>query len=319
MTKPFFLSFFVTITLILTGCTSNEESKNINHEREQAQANEFAFTNAAAGRIEQIYGIGYPGNDNGLYLATQEGLKVFTNNEWLEGNSENHEYVGFQATKDGFYASGHPEKGTNFKDPLGLIKSTDKGATFEDLAFYGEGDFHFLSAGYDTNILYVINEKENPVLKAGVYRSEDEGQSWEPLLLNDLHADTVGMIATHPTNEQTMAMATRSGIYLSEDKGDHMRLVTEPVMVTALALSENYLYYAAVKNNKVLFYEMDLNTLNKVALNIPFLNYDNPITYIAVDYKNDQTLSFSTYLFDVYQSMNRGETWDLKIKNGKIK
>jgi len=319
--KRYFLSLILAFTLILASCSSNEENKKNQpkNEKEQAQVHDFAITNAASGRIEQIYGIGYPGNDEGLYIAAQEGMKIYINNDWYEGNSEKHEYAGFQAVKDGFYASGHPEKGANLEDPLGLIKSIDKGATFEKLAFYGEGDFHFLSAGYETNMLYLINEKERPTLEAGVYRSEDEGKSWELLKLDGLHADTVGMIAAHPTNEQMMAMATRSGIYLSENKGDNMKLVTEPSMVTALALSENYLFYSAVENNKVFFYEIDLSTLKSVPIDIPFLNYDNPITYIAVDYKNDKTLSFSTYLFDVYQSIDNGGTWDLLLKNGKIK
>ncbi|MFO1443376.1 hypothetical protein KDN24_09170 [Bacillus sp. Bva_UNVM-123] len=317
--KYFFLPVIFIFVLFAAGCTKNEQNTNTEkNDKETAQVSEFAITKAAPQRVEQIYGLGYPGNDSGLYVASQDGIKIFANKMWYEGNSQRHEYVGFQPTEEGFIASGHPEKNTNLEDPLGIIRSSDKGASFEKLAFYGEGDFHFLSVGYETNIIYIINEKERSTLKAGVYRSEDDGKSWEPLKFNGLNTDTVGMIAAHPTKPNLMAMSTRSGIYLSDDKGDNMKLVTEPNMSTALAFSGDNLYYSSVENNKVLFYSMDIHSLKTKQIEIPFLNYDNPITYIAVDQKNNNTLSFSTYLYDVYESTDSGETWGLLLKNGKI-
>lgn len=318
--NKYILPLSVTLALLAGGCSSNEQSneKQPVNKTEHAQVSKFEIKTASPQRIEQIYGLGYPGNDEGLYIASHKGIKIHTNNGWLEGTSQNHKYLGFQATKDGFLASGHPEKGSGLKNPLGIVQSIDRGATLEKLAFYGESDFHFLSTSYETDTLYVINEKENPTLKPGVYLSENEGKSWKPVMLNGLDSDTFGMIAVHPTNSNKMAMTTRSGIFLSEDKGKNMKRITEPIMATALTFSENNLYYSSVENNKVLFSVINLDTLEAEQVDIPFLNYDNPVTYIAVNNKDNNTFSFATYLFDVYESTDKGANWNLVLKNGKI-
>ncbi|QED48720.1 F510_1955 family glycosylhydrolase [Cytobacillus dafuensis] len=320
ISKKYFLPFM--FILIAAGCSSanDQDEGKLNDKKTEPiqQTVTYNIQKAEPQRLEQIYGLGYPGNDEGLYLSSQEGIKINTNNGWLEGSSQKHEYVGFQATKDGFISGGHPEKGSNMKDPIGIVKSIDRGATVKPLSFYGEGDFHFLSAGYDTNVIYIINEKALPELEPGVFISEDEGKSWKPLKLNGLESDTLGMIAAHPTNGSIMAMSTRSGVFISEDKGQNLKLATAPVMATALAFSENELYYSSVENNKVLFHKIDLSTNKAVEIEIPYLNYDNPITFISVNMKNQNTLSFATYLNDVYESTDGGENWNLVLKNGKI-
>ncbi|MGN7399735.1 F510_1955 family glycosylhydrolase [Cytobacillus praedii] len=315
-----FLPCMIGFSLFMAGCSNGEqtEKEQTTKKNEPVQVSKFEIKKASPQRLERINGLGYPGNDEGLYIASHQGIKIYTDEGWLEGSSQKHEYMGYQASVDGFYASGSAEEGSNSKSPLGLVKSTDKGATLEKLAFYGESNFQFLSKGYGTNVIYIINQKENSVLGPGVYLSEDEGKSWNPVALKGFDADTLGMIAAHPANSSKMAMSTRSGIYMSEDKGENMKKVTPPVMTTALAFSEENLYYSAVEDNKVLFYRMDINTNQAVQLEIPFLNYDNPVTFIAVDQKNNDTISFATYLNDVYESNDGGKNWNLVLKNGKI-
>ena len=72
---------------------------------------------------------------SGVSIATHSGIKVYQNGKWLEAKTGLHDYMGFQATKNGFFASGHPEPGANLKNPLGLMKSSDGGNTLEKLAF----------------------------------------------------------------------------------------------------------------------------------------------------------------------------------------
>jgi Sortilin, neurotensin receptor 3, len=319
--KKLFLPCIIGFSLFMAGCTNDEQAEKEKpvKKSEAVQISKFDIQKASPQRLERINGLGYPGNDDtGLYIASHQGIKIFTKEGWLEGTSQKHEYMGFQASEDGFYASGHPEKSSDLKAPLGLVKSTDKGASLEKLAFYGESNFQFLSKGYGTDAIYLINLKENSDLGLGVYLSENNGKSWSPVELKGFEADTLGMIAAHPTNSDLMAMSTRSGIFMSKDKGKDIERVTAPVMTTALAFSEESLYYSAVENNKVLFYRMDLKTKEATQLEIPFLNYDNPVTFIAVNHKNTNTISFSTYLNDVYQSNDGGENWDLVLKNGKI-
>ncbi|KOP84054.1 hypothetical protein AMS60_14150 [Bacillus sp. FJAT-21945] len=310
----------IGFSLFMAGCSNGEqtEKEQPSKKSEPVQVSKFEIKKASPQRLERINGLGYPGNDEGLYIASHQGIKVFTDKGWLEGSIQKHEYMGFQASEDGFYASGIPEESSDLKSPLGLVKSTDKGATLKKLAFYGESNFQFLSKGYGTNTIYMINQEENSMLEPGVYLSDDEGKSWSPVALKGFEADTLGMIAAHPTNSNKMAMSTRSGIFLSKDKGANMERATAPVMTTALAFSEENLYYSAVEENKVLFYRMDIHTKKAVQLEIPFLNYDNPVTFIAVNHKNNATIAFATYLNDVYESNDDGKNWDLVLKNGKI-
>ena len=51
----------------------------------------------------------------GVSIATHSGIKVYQNGKWLEAKTGLHDYMGFQATKNGFFASGHPEPGANLK------------------------------------------------------------------------------------------------------------------------------------------------------------------------------------------------------------
>lgn len=318
--KNAFLPITIALVLTMAGCADGEQGESAKpiKEEKKAEVIPYEIQHAAPQRIDQIYGLGYPGNDEGLYIASDDGMKIFSNGEWLESNSQKHEYTGFQAVHDGFITSGHPQEGSDLKDPLGIVKSVDKGATLDHLAFDGELDFHFLSAGYQSNVMYIINNADSDALDPGVYSSDDLGASWNPVKLNDFDADSLGMIAVHPTDDNLMAMATRSGIYLSEDKGNHMKKITDTIMVTAIAFSNDSLYYSSVENNNVLFRSINLDTMESASIDIPFLNYDNPITYITVNQKNQQTIAFSTYLFDVYQSANNGGKWDLVMKNGKI-
>ncbi|MEH7124043.1 hypothetical protein V7127_12460 [Bacillus sp. JJ1773] len=310
-----FLAF--AFALVASGCSADEQKQPFKKE-EPVESGTFELKKAAPQRLEQIYGLGYPGNDTGLYIASQEGLKVFSNGGWLEGNSEKHEYMGFQATEDGFMASGHPEKGSDLKNPFGLVYSQDKGATLDKLAFYGESNFYFLSVSYNGKVIYIINQEKNSQIEPGVFISENEGKTWEQVQLNGLDADTLGMIAAHPTNNSLMAMSTKSGIFYSKDQGKNMIKVTDPIMSTALAFSEDNLYYSSVENNKVLFYKMNIHTLEAEQIIIPFLSYDNPITFISVNHKDQNTLSFSTYLNDVYETFDGGQNWKLVLKNGRI-
>ncbi|USK49003.1 hypothetical protein LIT38_21085 [Bacillus sp. CMF12] len=311
----------VLLLLLAAGCSAEEEqSKKTADEPSSKTSDEADYTiiEASAQQIEHIQGIGYPGNDTGLYLSSSDGLKFFKDGIWHEATALNHDYMGFQAVKDGFIVSGHPDKNSVIKNPLGIVKSTDKGASLKNLAFSGTSSFPFLAAGYDTNIIYMINQENSDELEAGVYRSQDAGKTWDPVSLNGLEADTLGMIAAHPTHPEIMAMSTRSGIFFSQDKGETVKLVSEPIMATALTFTENSLYYAYADQEKVQMSKIDLTTMENSQIKIPFLSYDNPITYISADNKSKGKLAISTYLKDLYESADSGENWQLLLKNGRI-
>lgn len=307
------LTIIIGILLILAGCAKDQD----NGKQQPKEKTKFQMVQAKTIKIKQIRGIGFPGNDQGLYVATDQGLKIYENGNWQEMTTNRHDYIGFQATETGFVASGHPEKGSALKDPLGLIESNDKGENITKLAFYGKLNFHFLSAGYSNPILYIINTEQRKDLPLGITYSTDRGKNFQTSELAGFNADSLGMIAVHPIVGKVMAMATRSGIYYSEDFGNTMKLVTDPVMVTALTFKDDTILYSSVENEKILLKTLLPKTGEKKDVAIPFLSYENPITYIAVNQKNQNEMAFTTYNNDVYQSVDGGKTWNPLLIDGK--
>lgn len=321
----------ILAAILFTGCSGQEnheqaqpatdESKDKTEEKNtpQKEPQTDFILKADPQTIEHIHGIGYPGNDDGLYVASHQGLKIFKNGEWLEMTDENHDYMGFQAVEDGFVASGHPAQGSDLKNPLGLVKSTDNGKTLEKIAFYGESDFHFLSASFRDNVFYLINEEPNSELERGVYVSKDKGGAWEPVELNGLDANSLGIIAVHPENGGTLAMATREGVFVSNDFGTTMERKGDYQLVTAAAYSKENLYIAPVEHEKIKLVRLPVEQQGTgEELPIPNLKYDNPITYIAADPEQDGTIAFITILNDLYESKDGGKTWNQLLINGRI-
>ncbi|MBT2659692.1 F510_1955 family glycosylhydrolase [Bacillus sp. ISL-45] len=329
--RLFLIAIFAAVMLVFTGCSgeadqeqgnpASDENKTKKEEQKELQAESDTdfLIKAEPQKIEHIHGIGYPGNDKGLFVASHYGLKIFKNGEWLETTDENHDYMGFQAVEDGFFASGHPAEGSDLKNPLGLVKSTDSGKTLDKIAFYGESDFHFLSASYQDNVLYLINEEPNSELERGVYVSKDRGAAWEPVELNGMEAQSLGMMAVHPENGGTLAMATREGVFVSDDYGTTMTKAGDFQMVTAAAYSRESLYIAPVEDEEIKLIRLTKEQPNAgEELPIPKLKYDNPITYIAADPKQEGRIAFITILNDLYESEDGGKTWNQLLVNGSV-
>lgn len=325
------IAILAAVMFVFTGCSGEEDREQAkpatdennaeNEEQKEPQEESGAdfIIKAAPQKIEHIHGLGYPGNDEGLYVASHHGLKIFRNGEWLETADENHDYMGFQAVEDGFFASGHPAEGSDLKNPLGLVKSTDKGKTLDKIAFYGESDFHFLSASYQDNVLYLINEEPNSELERGVYVSKDRGGAWELVELNGLAANSLGMIAVHAEKGGTIAMSTREGVFVSNDYGKTMERAGDYQMVTAAAYSKGSLYIAPVVNEEIKLIRLPIEQGNAgEEVTIPNLKYDNPITYIAADPEQEDRIAFITILNDLYESKDGGKTWNQILVNGRI-
>lgn len=313
--KKVILTILTGMLLMAAGCTNNKpETKK----PEQAvNVEDFKIVKAKDLNIEQIHGIGYPGNDPALYLAADKGLKMYKESQWFETTTNHHNYSGFQAIENGFIASGKPEKNSGLKNPLGIVQSEDKGETIKKLAFYGNNNFYFMAASYSGEAIYVINQQENGDLELGVNYSTDHGKGWNASKLKDFNADSLGMMAVHPKNGNILAMSTRSGIYYSEDNGNTMKLITNPFMVTSLTFMGDVLLFSSVENEKILLKTINPKSGEQTNLAIPFLDYQNPITFLAVNPKDTKQIAFTTYNNDLFESKDSGTHWSNLMTNGK--
>ncbi|WP_078545718.1 F510_1955 family glycosylhydrolase [Litchfieldia alkalitelluris] len=257
--------------------------------------------------INHIHGAGFIAGSDALFVATHHGLKAFLDGKWYETISDKHDYMGFQPTNDGFFASGHPEEGSKLSNPFGLIKSQDYGQTLEQLAFYGESDFHYLAAGYNSHVVYVINEHENSTLDRGLFYSLDQGQSWEKSKISGIPNAGISNIAAHLTEASTIAIGTEVGLYLSKNNGDVFELFSEEVNVTALAFTDTEVYFSTAENELI---KQSLNTNENESIELPSFENGDMVMYIAISPNNRDELVIVTSKSNIYRTTDHGNQWD---------
>ncbi|MCM3441524.1 F510_1955 family glycosylhydrolase (plasmid) [Metabacillus halosaccharovorans] len=298
------LLFFPAMALLLAAC-SNDEPKEY-------------FIKADNEKIEHIHGAGFWGPEGTPVIATHYGPLEFKDNTWYKTSRNNHDYMGFQPTKNGFYSSGHPEEGSGLKNPLGLVESTNKGESLEQLAFYGETDFHYLGASYEKGTVYVFNENQNSKIGPGFYYSKNKGKDWTQLKLNGMTSRSIGGFEIHPSKDNIIAIYAEEGIFLSENYGNDFLLIPTEAMVTSLTFKEDSLIYSKLENDKVSLHEVTLSSQEDRLLTAPSLNSGNVPIYLEANSSREEELMIVTLKNDVY--LNEGQKkWNKILSDGEIK
>lgn len=298
--KPILL--LMVTALLFAGCTPGEK--------------EFSYKKTEK-NIDHIHGLGFSEND--FYIATHTGLKKYDGQNWYETTDNNHDYMGFSMSKNGFYSSGHPGEESDLKNPLGLIKSVDEGKTLEQLAFYGESDFHYLTAGYDSNAIYVINELPNSEIDKGLFYTLDEGNTWKKGNLSEIKSDSIGNIVTHPNKADIIAVSTKDGLFLSKDYGNSFELVTDSFMVPAVFLLEDTMIYSVIKDDGIHLYSQSINEKDAIEISIPKIVPVNPILFVTANQEKPDQMAIITYSNDIYITQDQGNDWKKIASEGKIK
>lgn len=139
-----------------------------------------------------------------VLLATHDGLFDMTKQPAAKIGPTN-DLMGFTGGTDHgvLYASGHPGEGSDLSNPIGLIRSTDAGKTWEQLARQGESDFHALTA-----------TKSGIVGFDGSLRTSPDGKTWNTVTANFVPAALAG----NPTSDTILA-TTPQGVRRSTDGG----------------------------------------------------------------------------------------------------
>lgn len=130
--------------------------------------------------FSHVHGLGYdPGNQT-IYVATHHGLILGTPDggdwAWDYAGLERYDYMGF--TQDSvnasiLYSSGHPDDPRAYGGVhLGVRRSTDGGATWEQRSLKGQVDFHSLTSipGVEGGLV--------GVWKSNLMESRDGGLTW---------------------------------------------------------------------------------------------------------------------------------------------
>ncbi|MBN8210118.1 hypothetical protein JI666_15295 [Bacillus sp. NTK071] len=322
MKMKWFTLIGTTILLISAGCQNDKEAKpEDNTEVVQVEEGEEKLVSLKESslygelqneKIDHVHGIGYPGNRNELMIATHNGPIINFEGFWYEAKDNKNDYMGFNDVSDGFYSSGHPGEGSDLPNPLGLIKSMDRGKTIEELGFQGESDFHYLTVGYESHAIYAVNQMENSKMGTGVYYSED-AKEWEKVQLNGTPNQVSG-IATHPTDSNVVAITSPLGLFVSNDKGNSFDRLTEEISVSSVTFMEDQLVYA-IENKKLVI--QNLKNGNETELSMPEGDLET-IDYIAVNPQDEKEIVFHSVGESIYQTSDRGESWNALVKDGEI-
>ncbi len=276
-----------------------------------------AFTLRAEPIIHHAHGLAFSPDGKTLVVPAHVGLALYRDGRWSRAPGPAHDYMGFSAARAAIYSSGHPAPGSPLRNPLGLVKSTDGGATWQQLALSGEADFHVMAAGARSNAVYVFNHAPNSrMAQPGLYHTRDDGKSW-------VRGDASGVdsqilaIAAHPGDAATVALGTlRGGAMLSRDGGKSFRPLGGEEPVTALLFENdgNALLYAEAGAAALIRRTLDRESNRQ--LKLPALGKDF-VAFIAQNPANAKELAFVTRNRNVFLSKNGGESWSLIAREGE--
>ncbi len=313
--------------LTLTACRQEDESTNqietqpsdAQNETEDSTRTLLAshdFFEPFTGKIDHIHGLGYVGDQEVAFFATHDGLKVYKNGTWLKTKRENNDYMGFNATDEGFYSSGHPGTDSKLPNPIGMMKSVDYGQTLQSLGFEAEVDFHLMAVGYNNHQIFVMSPHKNSIMKADAfYVSEDDGANWREVAASGLKGDFIGL-AVHPTDKNILAAAGEDGIYLSKDQGETFELLTTGTQGTSVYFTGNSLLYGEY-DGQPSFVLRNLRSEEEVEISLPEMK-EEAIMYAAINPKNEHEITFVTFNNDIYQTSDHGESWKLLANSGDL-
>ncbi|MFW7342339.1 glycosyl hydrolase [Pollutimonas sp. H1-120] len=267
--------------------------------------------------LMHIHGLSYSADGKQILIPSHNGIAVYAQGRWSTMAGPKHDYMGFSATRDALYSSGHPAPGSDAVNPFGLIKSNDGGKTWEKLSLEGESDFHTLATSYGTNAIYVFNHQANSRMKAiGIYFTESDGMTWNRIAANGLKTK-VNSLAAHPNDAKILAVGAGDGLYLSRDGGNHFEQIIDRKQVLAqwFDLDGKRLWFSNYAGGPALSLIRLTGDARAEQIQIP-IDADDAIAYIAQNPIWLKELAIATFKRSVYVSHDQGATWTQIAKAG---
>lgn len=260
--------------------------------------------------VSHIHGAGF-WQDGRPVIATHTGLMEFREDGWYELSSNRHDYMGFELVADGFYASGHPAEDSPYKNPLGVVRGTDKGETLEIRSLEGEADFHYMSAGFESESLYVYLETATSELEPGFYRSLDGGASFEPMRMDGIEGRGIAGISADASEAKRVFVYGPDGILVSDDGGDTFEPFHNRGSIVTMATEKGKLAYITKQDDSFELVVSDLT--EETFIDLPSLNGDNVPIELVIEAERLllATSDNSVYVFE-------DEEWTQLLKAGMV-
>ena len=267
--------------------------------------------------LMHVHGLSYSANGKQLLIPSHDGLTVLEDGHWSKAAGPAHDYMGFSATRDTLYSSGHPAPGSGLANPFGLIKSRDGGKTWQKLGFERESDFHTLATSYATNAVYLLNHQSNSRMsQAGIYYTLNDGMKWTRATAKGL-GPKLNSLAVHPTDARIVTAGMDDGLYLSRDSAESFdRLVGgQRVLAASFDLDGQHLWFSTHAGKSALA-RIALKAGSKAEeLPIPALTED-AVAYIAQNPARWAEIAIASFKRNVFLSKDQGRTWTQIAKEG---
>lgn len=306
------LAAILLSTLVISACSSNEESASGPVQLKSGDT------------IDHMHGLTYS-NDGSIYIGTHEGMisSMDQGNTWNTVSSYDFDFMGFHTLSNGdMITSGHPGPKTDLPNPLGVMKSTDNGETWDSVALLGKIDFHIMASDYNNpNIIYGLNQMGEGEYGAGIFKSTDGGKEWEKVvpqgLPDDLHK--VYSLISIPESENTLLAGTENGVMRSEDGGETWVMHDSELFITAFSVIPNdtkdLISYSITQDDAAVMISKDDGvTWEKLGLNLG----QDAGNYISVNPENLEQIIVSTFNNSVFVSEDGGQNWNEVIKAGAL-
>ncbi|WP_214759704.1 F510_1955 family glycosylhydrolase [Exiguobacterium sp. s146] len=308
----------LTMTIFLASCggatPANEPTTPVTEEKETSteQVPDRWTSTETGTAVSHIHGAGF-WPDGRPVIATHTGLMEFREDGWYELSSNRHDYMGFELVADGFYASGHPAQDSPYENPLGVVRGTDKGETLEIRSLEGEADFHYMSAGFESESLYVYLETATSELEPGFYRSLDGGKTFEPMNMNGIDGAGIAGIMADASEPKRVFVYGPDGILVSNDGGDTFELFIDGTSVVTMASTNGSVAYIGQADTSFELIVRELGKETETSLPLPELAAgDLPIELVI----EEDRLLLATSGNSVY--MYEDEEWTQLLQDGKV-
>ena len=270
--------------------------------------------------LTHIHGLSYSADGKRLMIPSHHGLAVYETGDkgrWSKADGPAHDYMGFSATRDALYSSGHPAPGSGLVNPFGLIKSQDGGKSWHKLGLEGESDFHLLATSYGTNAVYVTNHGRNSRMnQPGLYYTENDGLKWTRAATSGL-AGEIKSLAVHPNDARIVAAGTDNGLYLSRDAGEtfSQRVSGRQVLGIGFESDGRHILFSSYAGKAALGRIGMAPGASVQDIPIPAMSED-AIAYIAHNPSRSAEIAIASFKRSVYLSKDEGRTWKPIAQNG---
>ncbi|GAA4971470.1 hypothetical protein GCM10025792_13450 [Pseudonocardia tropica] len=206
------------IAVLLVGCSG------------PAQPATPATTSDLFEQVGHVHGVGVDPADGSTVVAGHHGLFGLTSEGTLTPRQNppqaaGPDLMGFTVAGPSTYlASGHPaSQDTSTPNPLGLVRSTDRGATWEPVSLHGEVDFHALDV--DGTSVVGLDATRGLLLT-----SSDSGRNWQQ------RASLFALdVALAPGGSTRILATTEAGVMVSRDDGTTFTSVAGSPLLAYLA------------------------------------------------------------------------------------